>query len=263
MRVGEIVDINPSGLSLKFKKSMVELLVEVHSDLKNDYLRNNSFLSANGVHFYKWDKLNTSCLNGEVEDVIAFLNKRSNWDFVTLFEPISGTLVSLMNENNLDKKAMDYGKTKQPHYIHAFSNFNPSMGKMPSGYPMNFQEELLPLSEDEEWARKTLKLQIELVGNRFKEVKQHVVVGFKIQHNTIAKVTCTKYSQEMLKLAEEDWSEFINLPYLDESVGNTGNLITLKQPTPPTPPANVASLSKKNNIIKLRKKYKSSNSDED
>lgn len=263
MRVGEIVDINLSGLSLSFKKSMVELLVEVHSDLKNDYLRTNNFRSANGVHFYKWDKLNTSCLNGDVEDVIAFLNKRSNWEFVTLFEPISGTLITLMNENNLDKKAMDFGKTKQPHYIHAFSNFNPSMGKMPPGYPMNYQEELLPLSEDEEWARKTFKLQLELVGDRFKEVTQHVVVGFKIQHGTIAKVTCTKYSQEMLKLVEEDWSEFINLPYRDESAHSTVSLITLTQSTPPTPPANVASLDKKKNIIKLREKYKSSNSDED
>ncbi|MGK7379780.1 DUF5986 family protein [Planococcus sp. 1R117A] len=251
------MNISLSGLSLNFKKSLVELLVQVHSDLKNDYLKSNNFRSANGVHFYKWDKLNTSCLNGEVEDVIAFLNKRSSWEFVTLFEPISGTMITLMNENNLERRAIQFGKTKQPHYIHAYSNFNPSINEMPSGHPMSYQRELLPLSEDEEWNRKTIKLQMELVGDRFNEVKQHVVVSFKNHHGAVAKVTCIKYSQEMVALAEEDWSEFINLPYLDESAENA------ESPVTPDQPKNVVALSKKNNVIKLREKYKPNNSDED
>ncbi len=190
------------------KTIIIDSIAEAIGQDINDYKQDNALFTYNGIHFTKWDFINTNIVRSLPSNIKAFKIERGNlWAFLLLHDKESGNVYVFMAEKRFNQltnpKTLERRQIKmKPHFLDAFVQLNKGL-IAPAGQPALFEV------EQPEWNELCQTALHKMTNFLVGEVNNLVVVVHSASRGEIKSVEAYILTSELEVFHSEDWSQLI------------------------------------------------------
>jgi len=206
----------------KIGHAIVESIRLAIEDVMPEIMQEHNLVERNGHGQFRWNPI-ISCLRDKCDQIGWFslgTCKRGGWRVPVLFHPASNYILTLMTESNL--KVVQKNKDKGQHYLCAASAKNMDT----TAKEEQLKLDLPPIGKDaSRWIAETQEQLAECVRTTVGNIEGHILIVFDTSGDNLSSVRAVRLTPSLEESTEEeDWSQYIRMPYSSYEVVEPRNL---------------------------------------